>query len=162
MTKSGILSSSYKFKVLSLDSRGREYLVMVDLPPVHMAHPHRLVDIEGLIARHAKALHDILVTAVYWRVNEQVSAEATPEDVLPVVDHADLTTVEPPSRQQHEDAFKQSFAANELDHIPLIATAAMAAVVTHPPTKPTSADFADTEIEEPHLPISGTQYGDLN
>src|SRR5687767_10939492 len=30
MTKAGVLSSGYKFKVLSLDARGRQFLVMVD------------------------------------------------------------------------------------------------------------------------------------
>jgi hypothetical protein len=148
MNKSGILSSGYKFKVLSLDSRGKEYLVMVDLQPAHMAHPNRLVDIEGLIARHAKALHDILVTAVYWRVNDQVSAEIAPEVVVE----------EPTSRQQHLEAFKESFAANEANnsrhaqHLPFDPEQG------HPQAAP---DFADTEIEEPHSPIGKTQYGNL-
>jgi hypothetical protein len=31
MTRAGILSSSYKFKVLSLDSRSDQYLIMMDL-----------------------------------------------------------------------------------------------------------------------------------
>ena len=31
MTRAGILSSGYKFKVLSLDPRGRQYLIMMDL-----------------------------------------------------------------------------------------------------------------------------------
>ena len=31
MTSAGVLSSGYKFKVLSLDSRGVQYLIMMDL-----------------------------------------------------------------------------------------------------------------------------------
>src|SRR5262245_18297963 len=31
MMRASVLSASYKFKVLSLDSRGRQFLVMVDL-----------------------------------------------------------------------------------------------------------------------------------
>ena len=31
MTRAGVLSASFKFKVLSLDSRGRQYLIMMDL-----------------------------------------------------------------------------------------------------------------------------------
>ena len=31
MSKAGVISASYKFKVLSLDSRGRQFLIMVDL-----------------------------------------------------------------------------------------------------------------------------------
>jgi hypothetical protein len=151
MTKSGILSSSYKFKVLSLDSRGKAYLVMVDLPPAHMAHPLRLVEIESLIARHAKAMHDILVTAVYWRVNERANVTAAGA--------AMTAATSSPSRQQQIEAFKKSFAANETNPPPTIAA---------PATKPfleqqtQSADFEDTEIEDFHSPMSGTQYGDLN
>ena len=149
MNKSGILSSSYKFKVLSLDSRGKEYLVMVDLQPTHMTHPNRLVDIEGLIARHAKALHDILVTAVYWRVNDQVSAEIAPE----------VVEDEPPSRQQHLEAFKESFAANEASNSLQAKNAPLDLELSYPQP---ATDFADTEIEEPHSPIGKTQYGHLN
>jgi hypothetical protein len=151
MTKSGILSSSYKFKVLSLDSRGKAYLVMVDLPPAHMAHPLRLVEIEGLIARHAKAMHGILVTAVYWRVNERANVNTA---------SAAMTAMTPePSRQQQLEAFKKSFAANETNQKPTTAA---------PVTKPSlaqqsqNADFEDTEIEDFHSPMSGTQYGDLS
>ena len=32
MARVGMLSSSYKYKVLSLDSRGKQYLIMMDLP----------------------------------------------------------------------------------------------------------------------------------
>jgi hypothetical protein len=159
MTKSGILSSSYKFKVLSLDSRGKEYLVMVDLPPAHMAHPHRLVDIEGLIARHAKALHDILVTAVYWRVNDQVSAQISSEATA-VQEATDiLAAAEPPTREQHVEAFKRSFDANELNKAP-VAKTSLSHIALSQPAPP--VDFADTEVEEPQSPISGTQYGELN
>ncbi|MBP7573686.1 MAG: hypothetical protein KA777_06885, partial [Rhodoferax sp.] len=31
MMRAGVLSASYKFKVLSLDPRGRQYLIMMDL-----------------------------------------------------------------------------------------------------------------------------------
>ena len=77
MTGAGVLSASYKFKVLSLDSRGRQYLVMMDLPREHASDTARLAEIEGLIARRAKSGHDILVTAVYWRVNDHVTSGLT-------------------------------------------------------------------------------------
>ena len=35
MTRAGVLSAGYKFKVLSLDARGRQFLVMVDLARNH-------------------------------------------------------------------------------------------------------------------------------
>lgn len=73
MVRAGFLSSSYKFKVLSLDQRGRQFLVMVDLAGRHGSDTIRLAEIEALIAQSAKARYDILVTAIYWRTNEHVA-----------------------------------------------------------------------------------------
>ena len=73
MANAGVLSSSYKFKVLSLDARGRQFLVMVDLARSSGGETARLAEIEALIAQGAKGRHDIIVTAVYWRTNEHVA-----------------------------------------------------------------------------------------
>lgn len=73
MTRAGVLSASYKFKVLSLDSRGRQFLVMVDLSRDDGGETRRLAEIEALIAQSAKSRHDVIVTAVYWRTNEHVA-----------------------------------------------------------------------------------------
>jgi hypothetical protein len=73
MVRAGVLSSSYKFKVLSVDQRGRQFLVMVDLAQGAAAETRRLAEIEAMIAQSAKARYDILVSAVYWRANEHVA-----------------------------------------------------------------------------------------
>ncbi|MDB5913375.1 MAG: hypothetical protein JWP22_2050, partial [Ramlibacter sp.] len=73
MVRAGVLSSSYKFKVLSLDPRGRQFLVMVDLAQGSGSDTHRLAEIEAMIAQSAKARYDILISAVYWRANEHVA-----------------------------------------------------------------------------------------
>jgi hypothetical protein len=73
MTNAGVLSTSYKFKVLSLDARGRQFLVMVDLASEFGGETHRLAEIEAMVAQAAKSRFDILVTAVYWRMNEHVA-----------------------------------------------------------------------------------------
>jgi hypothetical protein len=73
MVRAGVLSSSYKFKVLSLDQRGRQFLVMVDLAQGAASDTHKLAEIEAMIAQSAKARYDILVSAVYWRANEHVA-----------------------------------------------------------------------------------------
>lgn len=73
MVRAGVLSSSYKFKVLSLDSRGRQFLVMVDLAQGAGAETTQLAEIEAMVAQTAKHRHDILVSAVYWRSNEHVA-----------------------------------------------------------------------------------------
>ena len=73
MGRAGVLSASYKFKVLSLDARGRQFLVMIDLARGHGGETDRLAEIEAVVAQSAKARYDILVTAVYWRMNEHVA-----------------------------------------------------------------------------------------
>jgi hypothetical protein len=73
MVRAGVLSSSYKFKVLSLDQRGRQFMVMVDLAQGAASDTRRLAEIEAMVAQSAKARYDILVSAVYWRANEHVA-----------------------------------------------------------------------------------------
>ena len=78
MARAGVLSASYKFKVLSLDAAGRQFLVMVDLASSERAGPELLSDIEAVITQRAKSRHDLLVSGVYWRRNDQVGAAARP------------------------------------------------------------------------------------
>ena len=86
MVRAGMLSASYKFKVLSLDPRGRQFLIMVDLAREFADETVKLAEIEALIAQSAKARHDIVVTAVYWRLNEHVAVGAPA--VRPQVRHS--------------------------------------------------------------------------
>jgi hypothetical protein len=69
MVHAGVLSAGYKFKVLSLDQRGAQFLVMVDLAPEYGGDTTHLSGIETQIVRAARTRFDILVPAVYWRVN---------------------------------------------------------------------------------------------
>ena len=94
MTRAGVLSASYKFKVLSLDARGRQFLVMVDLAREYGGETASLAEIEALIAQAAKSRYDIIVTSVYWRMNEHVatglparSGKATPSQPMPLESH---------------------------------------------------------------------------
>jgi hypothetical protein len=73
MANAGVVSASYKFKVLSLDARGRQFLVMVDLSREYSGDTTRLAEIEAMVAQAAKVRHDIMVTAVYWRANDHVA-----------------------------------------------------------------------------------------
>jgi len=73
MIRAGVLSASYKFKVLSLDPRGDQFMVMMDLAQEFGGQTERLAEIEVLIAQSAKSRYNIRVTAVYWRMNELVS-----------------------------------------------------------------------------------------
>ena len=178
MTQAGVLSASYKFKVLSLDSRGREYLVMMDLPHTQAGETGRLADIEGLIARSARSRHDILVTAVYWRVNEHVTAGvsrasapmmrtmAVPQTIpvanvdLPIeVLSQALAPRYAPLQQEEMAAFKKALATAPTSHA---SKTAKGELVVSGRRNPTSVpEFANTEIDETASPLSKTQYGDL-
>lgn len=173
MTRLGVLSSSYKFKVLSLDSRGRQYLVMMDLVRLQPSEITRLAEIESLIAKSAKLRHDIVVTSVYWRVNEAVSATAsvppmaapipTPAPVVQVP--AAVTPPEPPKPRYEpliEDevaAFKQALAS-----LPMPKKLSSPGEIVQSGRRNPAPEmhFADTELDERMAPLSGTQYGDLN
>jgi hypothetical protein len=67
MVRIGVLSSAFKFKVLSLDQRGRTFLVMVELSAEFSGEAEKLAEIESLIAHSAKIRYEIIVQAVYWR-----------------------------------------------------------------------------------------------
>ncbi|MEO8655236.1 MAG: hypothetical protein ABI409_14005, partial [Ramlibacter sp.] len=73
MVRAGVLSSCYKFKVLSLDSRGRQFMVMVDLDADQAGNSLQFAEIEARIAQSAKSRYEIIVTAVYWRRNDHVA-----------------------------------------------------------------------------------------
>lgn len=85
MTRAGVLSASYKFKVLSLDARGRQFMVMVDLAREYGTDTRKLAEMEALIEQGAKARHQILVSAVYWRLIEKaaVGVAQTPSRAHP-------------------------------------------------------------------------------
>lgn len=169
MIRAGVLSSSYKFKVLSLDSRGRQYLIMMDLARQHAGETGRLAEIEGLIAHHAKTRHDIVVTAVYWRVNEHVTAGLTrvgsaiagPEP-LAATRLAPTAVPKPqyePLQADEVAAFKQAMATVAAPKNLSAPGEIVRSGRRNPNPYPA---FEETELDERASPLSGTQYGDLN
>ncbi len=173
MTRVGVLSSSYKFKVLSLDSRGRQYLIMMDLARLQAGEIARLVEIEGLIAKSAKLRHDIVVTSVYWRVNEHVTAGlsqpqpqvSAPAPLSPSPASAPALAPATP-KARHEPllddevaAFKQALAS-----LPTPKTLSAPGEIIQSGRRNPAPEmrFEDTELDERQAPLSGTQYGDLN
>jgi hypothetical protein len=98
MVRAGVLSSSYKFKVLSLDAHGRQFMVMVDLMHGAVSDSSSMAEIEAMVAQSARAKYDIMVSAVYWRASEHVSvgdpraaSVSQPAALMP----------EPPQRRVH-------------------------------------------------------------
>ena len=176
MTRAGVLSSSYKFKVLSLDSRGRQYLIMMDIARQYAGETARLAEIEGEIAKSAKSRHDILVTSVYWRVNEHVTTGLSKSAVPPVSSPVPLsaTPVAEPVAAPPAAPAKPRFEPLQADEVAAFKQA-LAAGVPRPSTPPAGEVtksgrrnpapqpvFQDTQLDDSHSPLSGTQYGDLN
>ena len=182
MMRAGVLSASYKFKVLSLDPRGRQYLIMMDLANKSVGDSGRLAEIEALIAQQAKTRHEILVTAVYWRVNDHVTVGLTRqrpvvqqtvipqpvhEPVKPTAVVVPFTPAKPapryePLQADEVAAFKKAIASSTASP-----SQADSGKVVQPMRQAAGkhADFEDTELVEPGSPtspLSTTQYGDLN
>ena len=192
MTRAGVLSSTYKFKVLSLDARGRQYLVMVDLASAEAAAQERLAQIEASIVEGASARYDITVKAVYWRVNDQVapgeratSERARTSRPSPLEPARTAPAAQPgvkragsqydPIQADEVAAFKSALAAGVAR--PAAAAAAAVGIATAASARPAAraarqaeqsytllTGFEDTELPDPKLrsALSGSQYGDLN
>ncbi|MDW5441235.1 hypothetical protein [Polaromonas sp. SM01] len=179
MIRAGVLSASYKFKVLSLDPRGDQFMVMMDLAQAVGGHTEQLADIEFMIAQSAKARYNIRVTAVYWRMNELVSvarpvagaqahsrpaplqqAEAAPSVVAGLKPAAALYE---PIEADEVAAFKQALAAASAQGTPLLASRVMKH--NSPRSYTLLTGFEDTEMPESPAQapaLSATQYGELN
>lgn len=76
MESRGILSGSYKFKVVRADKRGHSFVVMVDLSTDFMdseqGRQRALAQLGAVIGKNALARYGLGVAAVYWRVNEEL------------------------------------------------------------------------------------------
>jgi hypothetical protein len=70
MIAAGVLSASYKFKVLAADKTGTDFLIMVDLAQPLPGGAAQMTWIEGLMERMAAARHALDISGVYWRVND--------------------------------------------------------------------------------------------
>ncbi len=184
MVRAGVLSQSYKFKVLSLDQRGRQFLVMMDLASEFGGETHRLAEIEAMIAQSAKARYEILVTAVYWRMNEHVAVgvpsarssgpmplESQPAPLAAPSHHTLPAQRFEPIQDDEVAAFKRALAAG----VPAAASIAAAAPKAraaapaerhHGPRNITLlTGYEDTEMPDPDVrapALSTTQYGELN
>lgn len=178
MSRAGLLSTTYKFKVLSLDARGRQFLVMVDLAAEAGRETLHLAEIEAMIAQSGKTRHDILVTAVYWRMNDHV-AVGMPAAARPMAaaSHAPARAHEGPpsetfaSTQPYESGpalqdemalFRRALADGASGAEAMAAASAASGSAKHGPHSYTLlTGFEDTEMSDPDAPLSATQYGAL-
>ena len=167
MTRAGVLSASYKFKVLSLDVRGLQYLIMMDLTRLSLMEPGRMGEIEAMMAQSAKARYGIQVPGVYWRVQEQAIASAhlsspapRAAEAAPASETAHQGTSYEPLQADEVAAFKRAMASAAAPLSP------SGQIVQSGQRNPAAVmDFEDTKTYRPEdrsSPLSGTQYGDLN
>jgi hypothetical protein len=190
MVRSGVLSSGYKFKVLSLDADGRQFLVMLDIAPGYGADTARQAEMEQLLMRTAKTRFHVEVTAVYWRLNGALASVDKPGFLAPAVAQAPVapaaretpapapaalpvaapTMAAPPSVESdfepiapdEVEAFKQALKKAAPPH------AVAAPTYPRPHVEEGNAagnGFADTMIvdqEERASRLGATQYGELH
>jgi hypothetical protein len=179
MLRSEVLASRYKFKVLSLDTHGRQFLVMVDLLDARAVTPDRFTVIEQLIISHAAQQHGMYVKAVYWRVSDvpAVATQPVPEPHVPAAvarAAAPVTAPPPPIQtpihtpvfdpidQAEVLAFKKAIGAIPSAASEGAAGQARSSVPRHPSVM---TGYEDTQLlEQPDdaaSPLSRTQFGDL-
>lgn len=167
MTRAGVLTASYKFKVLSLDRRDSEFLVMMDLGKVTGDVVLKTGEIETLVVHNAKARFDITVSAVYWRVNA-MSAAGKPVDHSP--EASVVVKTEPKKRiAVHESIEADEMAAFQRALLGGTAGSASVAVSEHESksrrdvrSRPRRAEELEASDSVAPRSLSGTQYGDLN
>lgn len=171
MARVGILSSSYKYKVLSLDSRGSQYLIMMDLPQEMAAHVGHLAEIEEVVKQTAKTRHKIDVSAVYWRINDMVKTpvlrKPKPDSELgspkPAPAAAGSNRRFEPIRPDEVHAFKQALSTGGKAKPAAPGPRGKASPTDFAPTEFRPTDFEETKLNEEadRMPLSRTQFGDL-
>jgi hypothetical protein len=181
MIRAGVLSASYKFKVLSLDQPGNEFLVMMDLAKAFGGSPGQLAEIEALIVQNAKARFEITVPAVYWRMDEVAALRKPrpiPREVAQTAElQRDVTTTAhgpanpakltdaryEPIQADEVAAFKQALLAASA-HGPAAVAENGVKTRSRPHSYTLLTGFEDTEMAESASSpaLSSTQYGDLN
>lgn len=184
MTRSGVLSATYKFKVLSLDQPGNAFLVMVDLSTDFDGITGQLGAMEALIVQHAKARFGITVPTVYWRMDTSIPSAASKPAPVKVATHPPANPVAPdvtpaPTERLVSPARAAAIRRDpiEADEVAafrqalLAASARAPAAVAEGGAKPGRSvhsyalltGFEDTELIESEASpgLSKTQYGDL-
>ena len=175
MVRVGILSAGYKFKVLSLDSSGQRFVVMVDLAPAYAADASQQRSIEALIAELARTRMEAGVHAVYWRVNGQIQATA-PAPNFAAPQGASVAAPVPAQRQVPVAATQPAFAGRAFEPIDSLEMDAFKQAVaqsratlagTHPSRRAPLLGPGSGHEEGGEFAVSGlgslgvTQYGEL-
>ena len=152
MARLGLITTSYKYKVLSLDPQGRQYLIMMDLKQDTQSQAPLMSKIERLLTQEALSRHGIEITGVYWRLTEH---KALDDPKLPTPDTSLKPTPAPtPVKPRPVE--------------PVTAKKALEMALSKPREHREAAPSAfpdtmllDHEERELPLPLSATQIGAL-
>ena len=170
MTRAGILSASYKFKVLSLDRRDSEFLVMVDMSRIAGDLSVKTVEMETLIVHNAKARFDLAVSAVYWRLNAMTEASkripySPEESVIVKTDRKSKPAVHESIQADEMAAFQHALRGGGVAASgPVLAAdqERQSRGRGNIPSRPRRAEELEASDSVSPRSLSGTQYGDLN
>jgi hypothetical protein len=169
MIRGGVLSTSYDFKVLTLDANGDGFLVLVDLAlPANVMPDEYLLEIERWIQASAQSRHSMTVPSVYWRrkaVHDQrgmalkaAVAAQTRREVAPASQAPSPTAIpSPPVGQPYGRA--QPVEADEVEAFRQALQAASPALVRGPADR--DAFLPIPESHSDFTALSETQHGKL-
>lgn len=170
LIRGGVLSTSYEFKVLTLDASGDSFLVLVDLAlPAHVMPDEYLLEIESWVQESARLRHDMEVRSVYWRrqaVSDQrgmalkaaVAAQTRAKVASQSAGSADGTTsgVETSPRSR-----LQAVAADELEAFRRALKRAAPVAASRAALSETGEPLPAPESHSDFAALSATQYGKL-
>ena len=74
MVRQGVLSSGYRFRVLSMDTGGSQYMIMLDVAQDVAESTTDMKALEVQIGNMAAERHGLDVKGVYWRANEELTS----------------------------------------------------------------------------------------
>ncbi len=144
MIRAGVLSGSYKFKVLTLDHDGASHLVLIDIESTALdGVPGGTLNLESELQQLAEERLQLEVRAVYWRLLGDPLAAGAPARPEPAA------TATPADPVEHDELA----ALHRALETPIGHDTPRGFEPTRPMTRQESKRFA---------PLSETQLGDLN
>ncbi len=166
MIRGGVLSTSYEFKVLTLDANGDSFLVLIDLAlPADVMPDAYLLEIERWIQASAHSRHSMSIPSVYWRrkaVHDQrgiaLKAAVAAQTQRPAAPESPTAIPAPPVSRGMGAA--QAVEAAEVEAFRQ-ALAAAAPPLRRGPPGPQDMRTPVPESHSDFSALSDTQYGKL-
>lgn len=164
MIRGGVLSTSYEFKVLTLDSNGDSFLVLIDLAlPADVMPDAYLLEIERWVQASAQSRHAMAIPSVYWRRKAVHDQRGVALKAAVAAQTQRATSSERPTAIPMPPASRQGVPAQAVEAAEVEAfRQALAAAA--PPLRRGPPDTEDLMMPEPEShsdfsALSETQYG---